>query len=208
MLDHVSGARDPLATPYAHYVLLDLASAEDDTSLRAVLERILETALDRGEIQDGVIAESGQQRDALWALRESIPEAEKHDGGSVKHDVSVRVSQIATFMRDAEAALSAIAPHRLSVFGHIGDGNLHYNLLPPAGSSLQAFNDAAAEDLSAAVYELVNRLGGSFSAEHGVGILKRDKLEQFTAPAALELMRSLKETMDPKGIMNPGKVVG
>ncbi len=208
VLEHVAGARDPLDTPYAHYVLLELASAEADTDLRAVLERILETALETDEIQDGVIADSGQQRDALWALRESIPEAEKHDGGSVKHDISVRVSQIPTLLRDAEAALSTIAPHRLSVFGHIGDGNLHYNVLPPAGSTLQTFKDAAAGNLSAAVHELANRLGGSFTAEHGVGILKRGELEQFTAPVALDLMRSLKKTMDPKGIMNPGKVVG
>jgi D-lactate dehydrogenase (cytochrome) len=208
VLEHVAGARDPLDTPYAHYVLLELASAEADTDLRAVLERILETALETDEIQDGVIADSGQQRESLWALRESIPEAEKLDGGSVKHDISVRVSQIPTLMRDAEAALSTIAPHRLSVFGHIGDGNLHYNVLPPAGSTLQTFKDAAAGNLSAAVHELANRLGGSFTAEHGVGILKRGELEQFTAPVALDLMRSLKKTMDPKGIMNPGKVVG
>ncbi|MEE8237641.1 MAG: FAD-linked oxidase C-terminal domain-containing protein, partial [Gammaproteobacteria bacterium] len=207
VLEQVSGARDPLDTRYGHYVLLELASAEADTDLRAILERILETALETDEIQDGVIAESGQQRDALWGLRENIPEAEQHDGGSVKHDISVRVSQISTFMREAAAALSALAPHRLSVFGHIGDGNLHYNVLPPTGSSLQAFKDDAAASLSAAVYELVNRLGGSFSAEHGVGIEKRDELEQFTAPVALDLMRTLKKAMDPKGIMNPGKVL-
>jgi len=204
---HVFDTRDPLDTPYEHYVLLELASAESDACLRAVLERILETALEAGEIEDGVIAGSSQQRDSLWALRESIPEAEKHAGGSVKHDISVRLSQIPAFMRDAEAVLSAIAPHRLSLFGHIGDGNLHCNLLPPTGSSLPAFTDAAG-NLSAAVYELANRLGGSFSAEHGVGVLKRDELERFTAPAALDLMRSLKRSMDPKGIMNPGKVVG
>ena len=207
VLEQVSGARDPLDTRYGHYVLLELASAEADTDLRAILERILETALETDEIQNGVIAESGQQRDALWGLRENIPEAEQHDGGSVKHDISVRVSQISTFMREAAAALSALAPHRLSVFGHIGDGNLHYNVLPPTGSSLQAFKDDAAASLSAAVYELVNRLGGSFSAEHGVGIEKRDELEQFTAPVALDLMRTLKKAMDPKGIMNPGKVL-
>jgi len=207
VLEHVAGARDPLDKPYGHYVLLELASAEADTGLRAVMERILETALEKDEIQDGVIAESGRQRDALWALREAIPEAEKHDGGSVKHDISVRVSQIPTLLHDAEAALSALAPHRLSVFGHIGDGNLHYNVLPPPGSNLQAFKDKFAASLTAAVYELVNRLGGSFSAEHGVGIEKRDELERFTAPVALDLMRSLKKAMDPNGIMNPGKVL-
>ena len=208
VLEQVGDARDPLDTPYAHYVLLEFASAQAGAGLRTALERVLETALESGEIQDGVIAESGRHRDSLWALRESIPEAEKRAGGSVKHDISVRISQIPAFISEAEPTLSAISPHRLSVFGHIGDGNLHYNLLPPKGTSVQEFNNDVAQKLSAAVYDLVGRCGGSFSAEHGVGILKRDELAQFTAPAALELMRSLKKNLDPKGIMNPGKVVG
>jgi FAD/FMN-containing dehydrogenase len=189
-------------------VLLEFASAQAGTGLRTELERVLETALAAGEIQDGVIAESGRHTDSLWALRESIPEAEKRAGGSVKHDISVRISQIPAFISEAETTLNAISSHRLSVFGHIGDGNLHYNLLPPTGTSVQVFKNDAAQKLSAAVYDLVSRCGGSFSAEHGVGILKRDELAQFTAPAALDLMRALKNTLDPKGIMNPGKVVG
>jgi len=208
VLEQVGDARDPLDTPYAHYVLLEFASAQAGTGLRAELERVLETALESGEIQDGVIAESGRHRDSLWVLRESIPEAEKRAGGSVKHDISVRISQIPAFISEAEATLNAIAPHRLSLFGHIGDGNLHYNLLPPTGISVQVFKNDAAKKLSTAVYDLVSRCGGSFSAEHGVGILKRDELVEFTAPAALDLMRALKNTLDPKGIMNPGKVVG
>ena len=208
VLEQVGDARDPLDTPYAHYVLLEFASAQAGAGLRTALERVLETALESGEIQDGVIAESGRHRDSLWALRESIPEAEKRAGESVKHDISVRISQIPAFISEAEPTLSAISPHRLSVFGHIGDGNLHYNLLPPKGTSVQEFKNDVAQKLSAAVYDLVGRCGGSFSAEHGVGILKRDELAQFTAPAALELMRSLKKNLDPKGIMNPGKVVG
>ncbi len=207
VLEHVDTARDPLDTPYEHCVLLELASAESDAGLRAALERILEAALETGEILDGVIADSGPQQDALWALRESIPDAEKHGGGSVKHDISFRISQIPAFLRDAEAAVSSIAPHRLSVFGHIGDGNLHYNVLPPQGATLQAFNDEIGGEVTTAIYELVNRMGGSFSAEHGIGILKRDELEQFTAPAALGVMRSVKQALDPKGIMNPGKVL-
>ncbi len=208
VIEHVRAARDPLGSPHTHYVLLELASAEADIGLRTVLEQILETALEMGEILDGVIAESGPQRDALWMLRESIPEAERYDGGSVKHDVSVRVSRIPAFIREAEAALNSIAPHRVSVFGHIGDGNLHYNLLPPRGSTLQAFDDDAVRDLSPAIYELVNRMSGSFSAEHGIGVLKRDELVRFTTPAALELMHSVKRALDPEGIMNPGKVLG
>jgi len=207
VLDPVSGSRDPLDAPHGHYVLLELASGDDDAVLRTVMERILETAFDAGEIKDGVVADSGPQRDELWALRESIPEAEKRDGGSVKHDISVRVSEISAFLRQADEALDDLPPHRLSVFGHIGDGNLHFNVLPPSGTSLTEFGDDAATELSAAIYELVDRLGGSFSAEHGVGILKRAELEQFTAPVALDLMRSVKRALDPNGIMNPGKVL-
>lgn len=208
VLRHSPECRDPLDGTHDHYILLELASAEPDTELRAVLERILETAVAAGEIGDGVIADSGPQRDALWALREGIPEAEKRDGGSVKHDISVRVSQLPTFIREAEGLLEDLPAHRLSVFGHIGDGNLHFNLLPPEDSSLADFNNGPAAELSTAIYEHLSVLGGSFSAEHGVGVLKRDQMERSTPAVALDLMRSLKKALDPKGIMNPGKVVG
>jgi len=171
------------------------------------MERILKTALEAGEIEDGVISVSWTQRDALWALREGIPEAEKRYGGSVKHDISVRVSQVPAFIHETEEVLRDLPPHRLSVFGHIGDGNLHYNVLPPKESDVQAFADGPARELTTAIYDLVSRLNGSFSAEHGIGILKRDELERFTPKVALDLMLSLKNTLDPKGIMNPGKVV-
>ena len=207
VFEHVAECRDPLEVPYNHYVLLELASAENDSALRAVMERILKTALEAGEIEDGVIADSGTQRDALWALREGIPEAEKRYGGSVKHDISVRVSQVPAFIHETEEVLRDLPPHRLSVFGHIGDGNLHYNVLPPKESDVQVFADGPARELTTAIYDLVSRLNGSFSAEHGIGILKRDELERFTPKVALDLMLSLKNTLDPKGIMNPGKVV-
>ncbi len=206
VFENLAECRDPLESSYNHYVLLELASAEADFALRAVLERILETALEDGEIEDGVIANSGRQRDAFWALREGIPEAEKRSGRSVKHDISVRVSQIPAFIKEAEGMLENLPPHCVSVFGHIGDGNLHYNLLPPKGADVQAFADGPAQEITSAIYNLVDRLGGSFSAEHGVGILKRGELELFTPTVALELMLSLKNTLDPKGIMNPGKI--
>jgi FAD/FMN-containing dehydrogenase len=154
-----------------------------------------------------VIADSGEQRSALWLLRERIPEAERRDGGSVKHDVSVRIANIPQFIDRAEPALRAIAPHRLSVYGHIGDGNLHFNLLPPAGQSIEQFRSSSANALSTVVHELAADLGGSFSAEHGVGILKVPELERYKSREALALMRSIKNALDPQGIMNPGKML-
>ncbi len=208
VLRHVEGVNDPLDESRSHYLLLEFAGGEGDGELRAVLERILKGGLDAGEISDGVVAESGRQREALWRLRESIPEAERRDGGSVKHDIAVRISKIPEFLDRAGDGLSAIAPHRLSVFGHIGDGNLHYNVLPPEGGTLEAFRSGPAERLSEAVHDLAVQMGGSFSAEHGIGILKRGELEKYESPVALGLMGTLKAALDPNGIMNPGKLVG
>ena len=162
----------------------------------------------RGEILDGVLAGSGRQRDALWRLRESIPEAERRSSGSVKHDIAVRVSAVPQFIDEAEQCLDALGPYRLSVFGHLGDGNLHYNLRPPQGATLAEFATGPAVEMTAAVHDLAVRLGGSFSAEHGVGVLKRGELQRYASPVALRTMRALKTALDPKGIMNPGKVLG
>jgi D-lactate dehydrogenase (cytochrome) len=186
VLRHVEGARDPFddtdgSRPdrgHAHHLLLELASADEEPVLRRKLERILEGGIDAGEIEDGVLAESNSQRDALWRLRERIPEAERREGGSVKHDVSVRISRVPEFLARAEPALAAIAPHRLSIYGHIGDGNLHFNLLPPPGQPIEAFRAESAEPLSRCVHDLAAALDGSFSAEHGIGILKVHDLER------------------------------
>lgn len=204
---HIEGVRDPFDEPLEHYLLLELAGAETEIELRGVLEQIFKAGSEAGEIIDGVSAESGAQRSTFWALRESIPEAERCDGGSVKHDISVRVSQIPKFLKEAERILSAIAPHRLSVFGHVGDGNLHYNLLPPIGSTLESFKEGPAGRLSDAIHELAVSLGGSFSAEHGIGVLKRHDLKKYQSPVSMDLMQTLKHALDPKDIMNPGKVV-
>src|SRR5690606_20329833 len=171
VLRQVEGARDPLDAPHEHYVLLELASADDEQVLREKLERVLAAGFEEGEIEDGVLAESGPQRDALWLLRERVPEAERRDGGSVKHDISGRISRVPEFLARAEPALAKIADHRLSIYGHIGDGNLHYNLLPPAGVSIETFRAGGAAALSRCVHDIAASLGGSFSAEHGVGIL-------------------------------------
>jgi FAD/FMN-containing dehydrogenase len=205
VLEFIGRARDPLDGHHDHYFLLELASAQEEQGLRVTLERIIELGLKDGSIVDGVIADSGRQRDALWLLRETIPEAERHSGSSLKHDISVRTSEIPAFIAGAEPILDAISPHRRSIFGHIGDGNLHFNLLPAAAAEDPAF---PAEALSSAVYDLVDERGGSFSAEHGIGVLKRAELERFKSPAALDAMRAIKAALDPKGIMNPGKVLG
>src|SRR5690606_27299711 len=186
VLAHVDGTRDPLDAPYPHYLLLELASSDGDGTLRETLERILAGGIEAGEVVDGAIAESGPQRDELWRLRERVPEAERADG-SVKHDVSVRIAEVPRFLELAAAELARIAPHRVSVYGHIGDGNLHYNLLPPAGMPIERFREQAAEALSRAVHEVAARLGGSFSAEHGVGVLKTAELERYRTPEALAL---------------------
>ncbi|HVY64724.1 MAG TPA: FAD-binding oxidoreductase [Gammaproteobacteria bacterium] len=207
VLKHVAGAREPLGRPAGHYLLLELASADDEAELRAKLERILAGGLDSGEILDGTLADSLAQRSALWLLRERVPEAEKRDGGSVKHDISVRIGRMPEFVARAEPALAAIAPHRLSIYGHIGDGNLHFNVLPPEGRGIDAFRTGPSEALSACVHDIAASLGGSFSAEHGVGILKVRELEKYQPPAAVAAMRAVKHALDPLGIMNPGKML-
>jgi FAD/FMN-containing dehydrogenase len=208
VLKHVHAVRgEPLAARAEHYLLLELASADDDAELRAKLERVLAAGLTNGEIIDGTIADSLAQRAALWLLRERVPEAEKREGGSVKHDISVRIGRIPEFVARAEPALAAIAPHRLSIYGHIGDGNLHFNLLPPVGESIEAFRAGPAAALSTCVHDLAASLGGSFSAEHGVGILKGHELTKYQPAVAVALMRSLKLALDPRGIMNPGKML-
>jgi FAD/FMN-containing dehydrogenase len=207
VLRHVDGARDPLGSPAEHYVLLELASADADDVLQEKLTRVLEAGLAAGEILDGTLAESEAQRRSLWLLRERIPEAERRDGGSVKHDVSVRIGRIPEFIARAQLELTRIAPHRLSIYGHIGDGNLHFNLLPPKGEGIDAFRAVHGAALSSCVHDLTANFGGSFSAEHGVGILKVRELARYESPVALSLMRTLKRALDPHGIMNPGKLL-
>jgi FAD/FMN-containing dehydrogenase len=207
VLRHVEGAREPLGSPAEHYVLLELASADEHEALRAKLMRVLATGLEAGEIVDGAIAESEAQRRSLWLLRERVPEAERRDGGSVKHDVSVRIGRIPELIARAEPALRGLAPHRLSIYGHIGDGNLHFNVLPPLGQGIEAFRAESGAALSTCVHDVCAELDGSFSAEHGVGILKVGELARYESPTALATMRALKAALDPHGIMNPGKVL-
>lgn len=206
-LGYGEGLVDPLDEPHEHYVLLELSSGQSEEQLREVSEAILMSGMEEGEISDGVIAESGQQRSQLWRLRESIPESEKHQGGSVKHDVSVTIDRIPEYLAAAPARLARIAECRYSIYGHIGDGNLHYNLLAPAGEDPETFKRAHGGALTESLHGLAAELGGSFSAEHGVGKLKKGELARYKDPEALATMRAIKAALDPKGLMNPGKVL-
>jgi FAD/FMN-containing dehydrogenase len=207
VLSHMSGARDPLVAAAEHYVLLELAAAEADSVLRENIERVLAAGLARRDVVDAAIAGSAEQRAALWRLRERVPEAERCEGGAIKHDVSVPIARIPDFIEQASRELGAVVAHRLSVFGHIGDGNLHFNVLPPEGRELAKFRDAHGAAISSCVHDVAAALGGSFSAEHGIGILKVAELERYESPQALAAMRAMKRALDPEGIMNPGKVL-
>ena len=207
MLAHLSGSTDPFGEVYEHYVLVELSAGERDGGLPALAERILAQALEDGEVLDAVIAASEVQAERLWALREGIPEAQKLAGASIKHDVSVPVSRVPEFLVKATAlAEQVIRGVRVAPFGHLGDGNVHFNLSQPVDGDAAAFL-ALGERLTPEIHELAAVLDGSFSAEHGIGRLKRNELRRFKAPVELSIMTTLKEALDPKGIMNPGKML-
>jgi len=189
------------------YALLELSDSESEAHARERFESVLGEAIESGCVKDAVIAGSMAQSKALWHPRESIPMAEKASGKAIKHDVSIPVSRMAGFVRDTNRALQQAFPGiRNVVFGHLGDGNLHYNVAP-GGAWSEAALLARQEDVFALVHDSVHAVGGSISAEHGVGQLKRDALERYKEPVELALMRSVKRALDPQGIMNPGKVL-
>ncbi|HWJ07182.1 MAG TPA: FAD-binding oxidoreductase [Steroidobacteraceae bacterium] len=204
---HVPGVSDPLGTAQPAYVLCEVATARQDPTLRDLLEAALSAALDEGLVLDATIAASGAQRDALWKLRESVPEAQRHEGASIKHDVSVPVAALPEFVDRASAAVAQVAPRaRLVAYGHVGDGNLHFNLSEPAGSTDRAAFLALQEAVNTAVHDCVHAFGGSISAEHGIGRLKRDLLQRYEDPVAYASMRAIKQALDPRNILNPGKL--
>ncbi|MBK1660701.1 FAD-binding oxidoreductase [Paracraurococcus ruber] len=203
---HIEGATVPLPG-FDHYVLVDLASSRPEAGLRALLEAVLEEALEAGEVLDATLGESEAQRQALWRIREEHPEAQKREGASVKNDVSVPVSKTPDLIRRASDACRALIPGIRPVpFGHLGDGNIHMNLEQPVGMDPAAFL-ARSHDIMETVNAVVRDLGGSFSAEHGIGRLKTDMMEDWRGGAELDLMRRIKQAVDPRGLMNPGKVL-
>jgi FAD/FMN-containing dehydrogenase len=167
----------------------------------------LTAAVEQHVVRDAVIAHSAQQAETLWTLRESISEAQRLEGPNIKHDISLPVANIPAFLEKAQGRLDAALPGvRYFVFGHLGDGNLHYNLAAPAGTDARRFIEEAGR-ATRIVYDLVAELGGSFSAEHGVGRLKRDELIRYKPAVEVELMRRIKLALDPNNLLNPGKVV-
>ena len=207
VLKHIPGAVLPLESRAPFYVLVELASPRPSAGLRGMLESVLEQALEDGIVQDAAIAESDAQRAAIWRLREEHSEGQKREGASVKNDVSVPVSKVPAFIRKATAACEALMPGvRVVPFGHMGDGNIHFNLEQPIGSDAAWFlgQDHAIMD---AVNEVVREYDGSFSAEHGIGRLKPYMMPDWRGGAELALMQRIKAAIDPAGIMNPGKVL-
>jgi FAD/FMN-containing dehydrogenase len=204
-IHHGIDVRDPLESKHRWYVLMELSSPRDDA--RATLEAILAKALEDGIVDDAVIASNLSQRQGFWKLRDEMSAAQKPEGGSIKHDVSVPVVAVPAFIERANAAVVKLIPGARPVpFGHLGDGNIHYNVSQPLGGDSAEFLDRWHE-VNAVVFEIVLRMGGSISAEHGIGVLKRDELPQVKDKVAIELMRSIKAMLDPHGIMNPGKVL-
>jgi len=189
-------------------VLLEQSDPEGETSARARFEALLEAAVEAGHVSDAVVAESLAQSRALWHVRESIPLAQAEEGLNIKHDIALPVSSIPEFCRRTDAELAARIPGvRLVNFGHLGDGNLHYNVQAPAGGDARAFLREFEPEVNDIVYDAVQAFGGSISAEHGVGELKREELQHRKPAAALQMMRSIKAALDPAGLMNPGRVV-
>jgi FAD/FMN-containing dehydrogenase len=207
VVTHMAGSQVPLTQSYPWYVLVELTGPGVDEALQAELVETLEAAAEAGLVPDAALAESVAQRNALWALRENMSEAQRLEGAGIKHDISIPVSSIPRFLERAGAQLVEAFPQvRIVAFGHLGDGNLHYNLVQPRGRSKEAFL-AEADRANLIVHDEVARLRGSISAEHGLGQLKRDEIVRYKSAVELELMRAVKRALDPAGLMNPGKVL-
>jgi FAD/FMN-containing dehydrogenase len=207
VLQHIASTSDPLDQPHPWYVLLEIGMGRGAELARESIEAELAAAMESGDIVDAAVATSEAQREMFWRLRESIPEAQRREGASIKHDISVTTGELPHFIVEGQALLAQVAPGARAVsYGHLGDGNLHFNLSPARGASDEEFLRLAPQ-VNRAVHDLVARCGGSFSAEHGIGQLKRAELVRYKQPVAIELMRSIKQAIDPNGIMNPGKVL-
>jgi FAD/FMN-containing dehydrogenase len=204
---HFPALRQPLADTHAQFALLELSSSESEAHAAALFEGALDAAIAAGVVRDAAVAQSAAQSRSLWDLREHIPLAQAADGKNIKHDISLPVSSIADFIAATEPQLQAAFPDcRLVCFGHLGDGNLHFNVAPPEGVANEDFLQRQAE-VNRVVHDAVAAFGGSISAEHGIGALKRDELARYKSPVELNLMRAIKAALDPLGLMNPGKIL-
>jgi D-lactate dehydrogenase (cytochrome) len=206
-ITHIPSSADPFECGHPWYALLQVTSPRRNDPLREVLEEVLADAYEAGVVLDAVVAQNARLAAELWRLRESVPEAQKHEGGSIKNDVSVPVSRVAEFIDRATRAVEQALPGiRVVAFGHIGDGNIHFNLSQPVGMDRQAYLDQW-DRIERLVSDIAIDLDGSFSAEHGIGELKRASLLRYKADIELDVMRRLKRALDPKNIMNPGKII-
>jgi D-lactate dehydrogenase (cytochrome) len=204
---HVPGVIDPLPKSFPWYVLMAMSSSRRDSGLRGTLESFLAESMAAGLIADGTIAASGAQANAFWRIREGLVEAQKSEGGGIKHDVSVPVSQVAKFITRAMKAVTEHLPGiRPVAFGHVGDGNVHFNLLEPVGADSKQFL-ARWDEFARIVHDIVADMDGSISAEHGIGRLKVEELAHYRAALELDLMWRVKNAIDPDGTMNPGKIL-
>jgi FAD/FMN-containing dehydrogenase len=207
VLEHIPGARDPLPAVSPWYVLVELSDSTEGGALDSLLEEALGSAAEAGLATDAAVATSQAQRAAFWKLREDVTEAQKADSVSIKHDVSVPVSRVPELIEKAGAALASRYPDiRIVAFGHVGDGNIHYNCSKSRRQDSREFF-AQAPEVNRVVYDVVKSLEGSISAEHGLGVLKRDEIARYKSALELDMMRAIKRTLDPNGIMNPGKVL-
>ena len=208
VVKHFPQQRVPFYESSPYCVVLENSDNESDEHARSQFERLLEAAMEGGCVTDAVVAESMAQAQALWHIRESIPLAQAQEGLNIKHDISITVSRIPEFVAQADAALAQAFPGiRLVNYGHLGDGNLHYNVQAPESQDAEKFLREQEGPVNAVVYALVDAYNGSISAEHGIGSLKREKLEKHKSPVALGLMRSIKTALDPHNMFNPGRML-
>lgn len=204
---HMPDLRLPLGLKFPWQVLIEVSSGRSAGDARALIESILEEGVEAGLVEDAVIAENLREQGEFWRVREGLSESQKPEGGSIKHDISVPVAVIPAFIRQAEQAVQTVCPGaRVVCFGHMGDGNLHYNVTQPVGMDKAEYLKLY-RPMNKAVHDIVRALGGSISAEHGIGQLKRDELLATAPPIGIDLMRRIKAAFDPANIMNPGKVI-
>ena len=207
LLRHVPGIRDPLASPHPWYAFFEISSNRDAADADQAVEAIFNEGFAAEVVEDGMRAASLEQAAALWRLRHSLSEVQKQEGGSIKHDIAVPVAAVPEFIEKASRAVTGLIPGaRPFAFGHLGDGNIHFNVSQPPGMDKDAFL-ARWDEVNAVVHAIVGEYGGTISAEHGIGRLKRSLLREVKSPVEIDLMRRLKDALDPNGILNPGKVL-